>query len=66
MASILSLDCWLSADQELVSVEELFLLILAGGVSELVDGLSGVVMIKAGAVECVGSLDSLDSWTVLL
>ena len=61
MASILSLDCWLSADQELFSEEELFFLILAG-VSELVDGLSGVSkMFKAGAVQDVGSLGSLDS-----
>ena len=61
MASILSLDCWLSADQELFSEEELFFLILTG-VSELDDGLSGVSkMFKVGAVQDMGSLGSLDS-----
>ena len=63
MASILSLDCWLVADQELFSEEELFFRIFAG-VSELEDGLSlsGVSkMFKVGAVQDMGSLGSLDS-----
>ena len=61
MASILSLDCWLVADQELFSEEELFFRIFAG-VSELEDGLSGVSkMFKDGAVQDMGSLGSLDS-----
>ena len=61
MASILSLDCWLVADQELFSEEELFFRIFAG-VSELVDCLSGVSkMFKAGAVQDMGSPRGLKS-----
>ena len=57
MASILSLDCWLVADQELPSEEELFFRIFAG-VSELVDCLSQQSQTPRGLKSSLSSLSS--------